>query len=191
MRNRRKEVYKHRLLAVERQRKALELRLADCTYEEIAHILGYATSMGAWKAVDSALKKTLQDPAEKVRTQERARLQRLFKTHWPKALKGDARSTEICLKIMNRRAALDGLDAEKTLNVTGGVNVRLSDSERVAAIQSLLARMGVSHGSAADGKRNGGGPVLGGASMPLGRSGDASGPLASRITPIPFPGDAA
>ncbi len=35
MRSRRKEVYKHRPKAVERQRKALELRLADCTYEEI------------------------------------------------------------------------------------------------------------------------------------------------------------
>ena len=43
-----------RIQAHERQLKALELRLAGVTYQQIADELGYSGRQGAFKAVESA-----------------------------------------------------------------------------------------------------------------------------------------
>ena len=107
-----------RLRAAERQRQALELRKAGASYPEIARTLGCALS-SAHKSVSAALQKTLQEPAAEVRQLELDRLDRLMRALWPAAIEGDPNVIDRVLKIMARRAALQGLDVEvpKTLNL--------------------------------------------------------------------------
>ena len=63
-----------RVAAHDCQLRALELRKAGATYQAIAEQLGYAHAKGAYKAVTSALKLTLREPADALRELEVARL---------------------------------------------------------------------------------------------------------------------
>ena len=99
--------------AVEKQAEALALRKAGHTFEDIAERVGYASKSGAFKAVMSALRKTIQEPADELRRLELERLDVMLKSLWPFILKGSPRHVEIGLKVMDRRAALLGLDAPK------------------------------------------------------------------------------
>ena len=97
----------------EKQRQALELRKAGLTFEEIAAKLGYATHVGAYQAVKSAIRKIIKEPAEEVRDLEVARLDAMLAGLWVDARKGNVLKVDRVLKIMSRRAELLGLDAPK------------------------------------------------------------------------------
>ena len=96
---------------IERERRCLELRLAHHRWADIANAVGYASAGAAYNAYHRALKRTLQEPADDVREQERERLDRLATVHYQNALSGDIAATTIMLKIMDRRAKYLGLDA--------------------------------------------------------------------------------
>jgi hypothetical protein len=102
-----------RIAATERQRKALELRKAGASYDQIAKQLGYRGRSGAHKSVMAALKKTLKEPAESVRKLELARLDEMLLALWPQVKVGNHGAIDRALKIMQRRAALQGLDEPK------------------------------------------------------------------------------
>ena len=110
----------------ERQAKALELRKAGMTYQQIADALGYGSHSAAQKAIQSGLKAIIREPAEDLRTLELERLDKMLASHWPAVLKGHVRSTEVAIRIMERRAALIGLDAPKNdrLNIAGELGIR-------------------------------------------------------------------
>ena len=100
--------------AAARALQALELRKAGATYEAIARQCGYAGKGAAYNAVQRELQRTMQEPADDVRTLELLRLDDLYRAMIPKALRGDKDSTwyvDRCLTIMERRARLLGLDA--------------------------------------------------------------------------------
>jgi len=99
-----------RILAAEKQVKAMELRKAGATFREIGEKLGY-TEAGARKAVMSALRKTLREPADELRTLEVERLDAMMQGLWPEALRGNPNAVTRVLNIMERRAKLLGLDA--------------------------------------------------------------------------------
>jgi len=99
------------ITAAERQRQALELRKGGVDYQTIANRLGYKWPSGAHKAVMSALKAVIREPAEDVLALELARLDALFFTLWPKARAGDTAAIDRVLRIMERRAKYLGLDA--------------------------------------------------------------------------------
>jgi len=107
----------NRLTAVERQRRALELRISGATYVEIADALGYGGPSSAHKAVKTALRKTLQEPADDLREIEVARMDVMLQSLWPKVLAGSARSVEVAIKVLERRAKLLGLDAPLKFSV--------------------------------------------------------------------------
>jgi hypothetical protein len=107
-----------RLQAAERQTQALELRKAGVTYDAIAQRLGYKGAQGAYEAISAALLRTQQEPAEEVRQLELGRLDKLLTAIWPAALKGEYPAVDRVLKIMERRACLQGLDAPRKLDVT-------------------------------------------------------------------------
>lgn len=74
-----------------RHRKAnagIQLALAGATWDEIAVALGYPTARTARVAVERALEKQLQtgDDREKMRKLADARLNRLLRSVWPKAI---------------------------------------------------------------------------------------------------------
>ena len=114
-----------KIAARERMAKALELRKAGMTYQQIATALDYGSVSASHKAVCTALKSLIREPAEEVRTFELERLDKMLSSHWPAVTKGHVRSTEVVLRIMERRAALLGLDAPKDTRMTGTVAVRL------------------------------------------------------------------
>lgn len=102
-----------RISAAMKQRAVLELRKQGITFEVIAEEVGYSSASGAHKAFQTAMKKTIQEPADDLRKLVRERLNTLLASAWPKALMGSPRHIEMCLKIMDREAALLGLDAPK------------------------------------------------------------------------------
>lgn len=103
-----------RIAAVERQRKALELRKGGHTYQDIADKLDYGGPSGAYTAIRAALKALVKEPAEEVLALELARLDVMLAGLWIDARKGNVLKIDRVLKIMSRRADLLGLDAPKT-----------------------------------------------------------------------------
>ena len=96
----------------EREEQSLTLRLAGATYRQIGNQLGI-TEQGAHAAVMRALKrqiKRMAEPAEEVRQLELERLDRLLVGVWRQATQGNQGAIDRALKIMQRRAALLGLD---------------------------------------------------------------------------------
>jgi hypothetical protein len=74
-----------------RQRKAnaaVEMRLAHATWEEIAEVLGYPTARQALVATEKALEDHVlnMEDREALRAMAGARLERLTKAVWPKAI---------------------------------------------------------------------------------------------------------
>lgn len=120
------------ITAAERQAQALEYRKMGWTHAHIAKHLGYASQSGAQKAVETALRRTIQEPADALRTLELERLDVLMSGVWPRASIGDPRSIVAALNIMRRRAALLGLDAPKKIEHSGEINVRQIAAEIAA-----------------------------------------------------------
>jgi hypothetical protein len=114
-----------RVRAHERHLQALELRKAGATYEVIAHQLGYASARGAHKAVASALKTTLREPADAVRELELTRLDAMLLPLWRRVQKGDERAIDRALKIEERRAKLLGLEAPTRIAASEDENLRI------------------------------------------------------------------
>ncbi len=97
--------------ANDNQRKALELRKAGVSYQQIADALGYKDASGAWRAVKAGLKKTLQEPADDLRKLELERLDSAAAAIYPSVKQGQYGAIDRWIKIMERRAKLLGLDA--------------------------------------------------------------------------------
>lgn len=95
------------------------MRLAGVSFEEIATRLGYSSKSGAYKAVTTALQKTIQEPANELRTLELTRLDAMLQATWDAAQRGLPQAVDRVLKIMERRAKYLGLDAPTnyTLNI--------------------------------------------------------------------------
>ena len=107
--------------AAARALQALDLRKAGATYDAIARMCGYKNRASAYQAIQRELQRTMQQPADDLRTLELLRLDDLYRAMAPKALQGDTWSVDRCLAIMARRAALLGLDAER--GMAGGLPV--------------------------------------------------------------------
>lgn len=101
----------------ERKLQALELRKAGVSFQAIADALGYRSASGAFAAVKAALKTTLREPANELRELELARLDALLLPLWRRAQGGDDKAVDRCLRIMERRARLLGLDAPTNTKV--------------------------------------------------------------------------
>ena len=141
--------------ANERQLKALTLRKAGVGYWAIAEACGYKDHSGAWRAVKAALKKTLQEPADELRTLELARLDDMLKAIAPHVAAGNLTAIDRALKIQERRSRLLGLDApSKTDLTTGGEPITKEvDNERFdRAIATLADALREKLPSAGDGK---------------------------------------
>ena len=103
-----------------RQRKAnaaIQLRLAGATWAEIAASLGYPTPRQALIATEKALEKQLEDTndREKMRRLANARLERLLRAVWPKAVDPDNPEHLLALtkarEVIADHRKLFGLDA--------------------------------------------------------------------------------
>lgn len=115
-----------KVAVLDRQRKALQMRRDGADFDAIAEACGYSNRSGAYKAVMTALKKMMREPADELRSLELERLDRLYTQMARKAEGGDEKAVDRCLRIMERRARLLGLDAPVKQDVTsGGEPVRI------------------------------------------------------------------
>ena len=103
--------------AAERQRRAFELHLAGVTYEQIASALGYASHSGAHKAVSAYVKQFRTEPTQELIAIESARIDRLWRAIWERALGGDLKALDRAIRLMDRRAKLLALDGAQKLDI--------------------------------------------------------------------------
>lgn len=127
--------------AAERRKKALALRLAGATLNEIAEVNGCAVS-----TVHADIQRCLSDiprqEADELRAQEVTRLDRLQRACWDPALAGDLAAIDRALRIIDRRAKMLGLDAPQQVEVTG-VDVDLDATvARIMAVAEAVAKHG-------------------------------------------------
>lgn len=122
---------KQKLQSQDQHIKALELRKQGYSYEDIAKACGYASRGAAHNAVSSALKQTLREPADELRTLELERLDKIIRAMQPALDQGDTKAAACIIRVMERRAKLLGLDA--AIKVEAGMG-----QEAVNAVQALL-----------------------------------------------------
>ncbi len=99
---------------VERQCRAVELRVAGRTLKQIADVLGYASPSGAAQAIEAALRKRVAEPVDHLRDVENARLDAMWTGIYPAAKRGNLAAIDRAIKIMTRRAKLLGLDLDRS-----------------------------------------------------------------------------
>ena len=108
-----------RIGAVQKQQQALEMRIAGHNWQEIADTLGYSDHSGAFRAVESALQKTLKAPSEEYRIITLERLTTVLKTFWPGMLGGDIQAGKMVLQTVSDIRKLLGLDAPVQMEHSG------------------------------------------------------------------------
>lgn len=123
--------------ALERQRRALELKIAGATYREIAAALGYGDGSAAYKAVQAGKRLGFVEPAAELRQIESDRLDRLQRAVWTNAVKGDLPAVNAALKISDQRAKLLGLNAPQRTDVTIKLDDQLA-AQVIAVLQAVL-----------------------------------------------------
>ena len=102
-----------------RAAKALELRMEGMKFDDIAAELGYNSRQAAFDAVSRELKALTREPAEEVLRLDLERLDRMWGIHFLNAQAGDAVALSSCMRIMERRARLLGLDAPAKSEISG------------------------------------------------------------------------
>jgi len=125
---------------MQRNARALKLRVAGKSYAEIGEELGLRTTYAAEliaKEIDRTAKASFET-AMKVRDLEVLRLDEMLAALWEQ--KADARTVDTILKIMERRSKLLGLDAtsQVELRLTG---LELETDEALARRAEQLAKL--------------------------------------------------
>lgn len=104
-------------------RAALGLRLAGASFGEVAQVLGFADAEAARRSVERELGRQVVpgDGLEGLRAEEAARLERLLRSVWPKAMDGDSGehlpAVKVALQLIDRHARLLGLDVPQEVVV--------------------------------------------------------------------------
>jgi hypothetical protein len=129
---------------LDRERQAVALHLQGETSDAIADALGFVNRGGAWKAVQRGLARFVVPAIAEARTVELARLDRLHKAVWQRAISGDIPAIETVLRLMERRARLLGLDAPvrvdlRALVADSATRFGLDEAERRALFDRLSA----------------------------------------------------
>lgn len=130
---------RRRLEAVELQVKALQCRKAGLTYAQIADRLGMGSPQAAWNAVESALRRTLQEPADVVRKLELGRLDAMFIPVYINACRGDLAALSAALNIMTRRARLLGLDAPLKTESSNRTDLTANSATGVMVVGGVMS----------------------------------------------------
>lgn len=142
----------------ERRARAVQLRIAGASLDEIAAALSYGGSSAESRraAVSKDLRRAWESAREaqavsavELRELELARLDRIQRGVWAHAVAGDTKAVRAVLGVMDRRARLLGLDAptrlEGALDVP--VHVELADMVRAARAREEQARLALEAGT--------------------------------------------
>jgi hypothetical protein len=124
--------------SLDRQTKAVALRLAGLDFQAIASQLGYSNRGQAVADVQKAISARVEDGTrsiDELREIELLRLDRLQAATWSTALSGDHKAIDQTLKIIDRRCKLLGLDAPERHEV---VTIDWLDSQ-IRELQAVIA----------------------------------------------------
>jgi hypothetical protein len=113
------QVSPRQLVAQDRQKKALEMRLGGISWSRIAKHLGYASHAGAINAVHTILSRTDYEDAKGFRTLTLERLTRIMAVYWPGMLDGDIPSAKICLQTIKDMREVTGTDTPARVEHSG------------------------------------------------------------------------
>jgi hypothetical protein len=123
--------------AIVRSNRALELRMAGATWQQVADTLAYRSVKTAQTAVRTALEREQRrvgDVREEYRTMQLLRTERSMRAIWPQVISGDLFAVDRMIKIMERQAKLLGLDAPTQVSITDDTKqallTTLSDLEK-------------------------------------------------------------
>ena len=121
--------------------RALELRMEGHTFDKIAEMAGYNCKQSAFYAVKTAIDAITREPAELLIKLDLERLDVLWQIQYLNAQSGDTVAMTACMKIMERRAKLLGLDApaKQDLTVTSAEDSARAVNSCVRAIESTYA----------------------------------------------------
>jgi hypothetical protein len=130
---------------VDRRRRALELRRAGATYEQVASVIAKELKLPkysrarAYEDIDFALAELNREfniDTEGLRRLELEKIDRLELGLWKSAINGDPQSVKVFVSLMDRRAKLCGLDAPVQMLVN-----KLADQEIESLVQGLRPLM--------------------------------------------------
>jgi hypothetical protein len=133
-----------RAATAERRGKAVAMKIAGLDFETIAKRLGYASRGAACTDIDRALAANIAEQnqqAAELRELEILRLDRLQAAAWTAAVGGDLRAIETVLKVIDRRARLNGLDGsvKVDMQVTETTQADLALQEMIREAEARLA----------------------------------------------------
>lgn len=124
------KVYRHA-----RRAEAVTLAMAGLSYEKIGEELGI-TPKSAWNLVNRTIEETRNYAVDELRLLENARLDRMTTAIWNKVLEGDLNAVNAYLRISERRAKLNGLDAPTKVQMA--MSVRVEMEEKLRELQEVI-----------------------------------------------------
>lgn len=130
---------KEQATLAERRANALKLKIAGATYDAIARTLHYANRGNAYRDIQAALAAITKEPAEQLKKLELERCDEMLLYIWPQVKKGNLSAIDRALRIMERRARYEGLDAP-TRQVVTVITEDVIDAEIRRLEEKLAAR---------------------------------------------------
>lgn len=124
--------------AKERAAQAIQLRMEGLTFAKIADEAGYKSPQAAHDAVKRALDATIREPASELIKLELERLDVLWQIQYLNAQSGDVQALNACMKLMERRARLLGLDAPEKRELTGKDGSELIPTSGVLVVPASM-----------------------------------------------------
>lgn len=124
-----------RIETTERRDKAVQLRLAGATFNQIAEQCGYTDRSSAYRAIRTAVDRVGREHAEELFDTNMARLDRLLMAVWQQAMQGEDKAVQNALRIIQQQARMLGYDA--TTIHTQGDAAAVADS-RSSTLADLL-----------------------------------------------------
>jgi len=109
--------HRNRALAASRRVRAIELKTAGLTYEQIAVKLGYANRGTVYRLVSEALKAQTVEAVGQLRSLEVERLDKLQHAVWQRAMEGDVPSVHEAARCIMARCRLLGLDGPSVFGI--------------------------------------------------------------------------
>lgn len=121
----------------DRQRQAVELRIAGLPFEAIADRLGYSDPSSAWKAVQRALVQTQRPATDELRELLTRRYEALLVAVWPKARAGDLDAVNTARRLLD---SLTRLHIPMRVDVDPGGGASDVDTSIAALVAEVEAR---------------------------------------------------
>lgn len=134
----------NRLLAMEKQRKAIELRKGGAPYHSIAQAVGYKDASGARKAVMRAQSDVIQESAGELVVLNTERYNHMLLALWPRVQQGDERAIQTAMGVMDRLERLNKVEGGGgTNNITinhntGVLVVEGNEDDYIVAMKRMI-----------------------------------------------------